>query len=232
MAATRLVRGAFRRLRPELLHPQPVSSLQPERLYAYLDALWQRRQLDGAVVEIGCWLCGTAVVASRMLDRLGCRKDYVCVDTFSGFVPAQFESDRRALGVPAADRKRFSETSLSMVERLLRHWHADQLLILVGDDICRMPPALLPKRIAVCLLDVDLAEPVYQGLRRVVPRLVPGGIVLVDDCPENTSWAGARVGYRHWCAEAGVAESYRFGFGVVEAAVPAAASLTAVGTAS
>lgn len=43
----RMVRGAT----PEARYPTPVSALGPERLYAYFDAILQRREIDGAIVE-------------------------------------------------------------------------------------------------------------------------------------------------------------------------------------
>ena len=69
---------------------------------------------------------------------------------------------------------------------------------------------------AVCLIDVDLAVPVYEGLRRIVPRLLPGGRVLVDDCPPEYAWAGARAGYERYMREAWAEPLYRMHMGVVE----------------
>jgi O-methyltransferase len=78
-----------------------------------------------------------------------------------------------------------------------------------------MPDLSLPDQVAVCLLDVDLEIPVYEGLRRIVPRLAPGGVVLVDDCDEDTTWAGARAGYSRFVSDTGVTEDYFLGMGRV-----------------
>ena len=77
----------MRRYRPQTLYPYPLSSLQPERLYYYLHTLWETRQVDGTVLEIGCWLGGTAAFASRMLARVDYPKRYVAVDTFRKHEP-------------------------------------------------------------------------------------------------------------------------------------------------
>jgi O-methyltransferase len=214
-SAKRAVREVLRRYRPALLYPSPQSSLQPERLYAYLDALWRRRDLDGAVVEVGCWLGGTAAIADKMLRRIDAGHRYVCVDTFSGFAAPQFAHDCEVHGVPAGSADMFGGSSRTMVRRLLQHYGCPDVELVQG-DICSMPEHRLPDAVAVCLLDVDLELPIYEGLRRVVPRLVPGGVVLVDDCPEETTWAGARVGYRRYVQEEGLPERYFMGFGLVE----------------
>jgi O-methyltransferase len=76
------------------------------------------------------------------------------------------------------------------------------------------------------LLDVDLSEPTYEGLKRLYACLAPGGIICIDDCPRDYDWK-ARIGYRQFVAEAGLPEIYRHGMGVVvkqAGAVPAVLS--------
>lgn len=217
MKATKLAkagcRALLRRYSPRLLYPVPVSSLQPERLYLYLDALWQRRQLNGAIVEIGCWLGGTSAIALKMLTRTGYPHRYLAIDTFEGFVPEQFAHDQE-LGAPAADRTMFDESSAGMVRRLLDHWGAPEVELLQA-DIASLSGDQLPEHIAVCLVDVDLEIPVYASLRRAYPRLESGGLVLVDDCPDSTSWIGARRGYSRFMREIGAVEQYRMGMGLL-----------------
>jgi len=209
----RIAKAEIRRVAPTLIYPKPVSGLQPQRLYAYLDALWQRRDLDGAVVEIGCWIGGTAAMAFQMLTRTGYPKRYVCVDTFSGFVPEQFDRDIEH-GTPPSSRRIFSDSSRRTVERLLSHWGCADVE-LIEADIAKLAESELPERIAVALIDVDLDIPVYEGLGRVCPRLVPGGIALVDDCPPKHSWAGARVGYERFVHEQRLPEEYFMDMGIV-----------------
>lgn len=215
-ALTGLVRALLRRYRPTVLYPTPASSLQPERLYLYLDALWRRREMQGTTLEVGCWVGGTTAIAARMCARTGCRRPYVCIDTFSGFVPSQFEHDRRRHRVPALSARLFDQNSLPMVRTLLERYGCEGVDLIQG-DIATLPEERLPDQIAVALLDVDLEVPVLEGLRRIVPRLAPGGIVLVDDCVVGTSWAGARPGYRRFVQEAGLPEHYENGMGIIEA---------------
>lgn len=201
-----------RHLVGRLLYRRPPVGLMPERLYAWLDALDRTRDVPGAVVEIGCSVGGTAAVSHQFLHRTGTPRRYVCVDTFSGFVPEQFEADV-ALGNDPANRHLFDGNSVNLVRWVLRH-HDAEAVELVRGDIVRLDPARLPGRIAAALVDVDLAEPVRVALERVWPRLAPGGIVLVDDCPEVCDWQ-ARRGYQAFVHDHDLPESYVFDMGVV-----------------
>ncbi len=91
---------------------------------------------------------------------------------------------------------------------------------LVQGDIATVADDRLPDRVSVCLVDVDLEIPVYEALRRLYPRLVPGGAILVDDCPEGTEWAGSRVAYARFAAERALPELYFMDMGVVDAGAP------------
>jgi O-methyltransferase len=193
--------------------------IEPERYAIFLRALAQRREIPGAIVEVGCFRGNTAAEAFRSLKQWGAERRYVCVDTFSGFVQEQFTEDK-ALGTNPTFRTQFSFNSRRSVERMFRRLGYDEIEVIEG-DIVELPDSRLPEQISVCLMDVDLAIPIHEGLRKVYPRIVPGGIILVDDCEEEgkTDWAGALVGYRRFVEEAGLPERYDAGFGIIETPV-------------
>jgi predicted O-methyltransferase YrrM len=91
-------------------------------------------------------------------------------------------------------------------------------LEVVEGDIITIADDALPPQISVCLMDVDLARPIHEGLKRVYPRLVSGGIILVDDCEggQESGWRGGQVGYRRFVEEQGLPERYDAGMGLVE----------------
>jgi O-methyltransferase len=194
----------------------PVQNLNPERYAIFLRALAQRRETPGAIVEVGCFRGKTAVDAYRSLRDWGAERRYLCIDTFSGFVDEQFDQDRELGTNPSFDGQ-FSFNSRSSVERMFKRLGYDQIEVVEG-DIVEMPDSSLPEQISVCLMDVDLAVPIHEGLKKLHPRMAPGGIILVDDCEEEgeTDWAGARVGYRRFVEKAGLPERYDGGFGIVE----------------
>ena len=85
-----------------------------------------------------------------------------------------------------------------------------------------MDRASIPDRISACLVDVDLAVPVYDGLRLVWPHM-ENGRYLVDDCLENNEgdWQ-AIIGYRRFCKEAGLDEHFFCGVGFLVKGDPTA----------
>lgn len=198
-------------LRPVLFRHPPIG-LMPERLHLWTRTLIETQHVPGAVVEIGCAAGGTAAWCDRLLRNLGVEKEYVCVDTFEGFSGDQFAVDV-ASGTPRGDRYLFSANSPRLVQRIVAGLGAPDIRIVRG-DICTLPGELLPERVAACLIDVDLSQPVHAALSKVYPRLSPGGVILVDDCPDDSSWR-ARMGYRRFATERGLTERYEFGMGVL-----------------
>jgi O-methyltransferase len=194
-----------------MIYRYPPFALAPERLYLFLHHLIETRDVPGPIVEIGCNLGGTAIIARRMIEGLAINKPYVCIDTFDGFVDEQFAADE-ALGTPASDLDRFSANSKELVAKILRRHRCDDIELRQG-DITTLPDDALPNGCSAVLVDVDLTEPTYVALKRLWPRMSRGGVMLVDDCPENSSWK-ARIGYSRFCSDVGLPESYRFGMGV------------------
>jgi O-methyltransferase len=195
-----------------LLYRYPPFALAPERLYLYMHHLIETKDVPGTIVEIGCNLGGTAVIARQMLGRLEVQKPYVCIDTFDGFVDEQFAVDVE-FGTPPADQHLFSGNSRDLVAKIMQRHLCGDIELLQG-DVTTIPDALLPEPCSAVLLDVDLTEPTYVALKRFWPRLSPGGVILVDDCQETSSWK-ARVGYSRFCSEEGLPERYQYGMGML-----------------
>jgi O-methyltransferase len=189
--------------------------LNPERFAVFLRALAEHRHVPGAILEVGCYRGSTAAEAYRLLKTWKAERRYVALDTFTGFVPEQFAEDE-LLGTVSAHRGLFDFNSRRAVERTFKHLRYD-IEVLQG-DILTIPDEHIPKQISVCLIDVDLARPIHEGLRRVYPRVAPGGIILVDDCEggEQSGWRGGRVGYVRFVEEMGLPERYDAGLGIIE----------------
>jgi O-methyltransferase len=198
-----------------LMYRRSVPELPPERLYLLLDALVQTRARPGAVVEVGCFQCGTSAWAYRMLRALEVARRYVCVDTFGGFVDSQFAADV-GVGTSPSRREGFRVNSAAFVRRLIDRWGVGGIELLPA-DIVALPGDRLPGEIVVALLDVDLDAPTYAALDKIYPRLVSGGIILVDDCSDDASnpFRGARVGYERFVRKRGLPARFTFGMGTI-----------------
>jgi len=204
-AAKRTVKKAL----SPVLYRFPLPELQPERLYVYLDSLLATKDVPGSVVEVGCFQCGTAATAYKFLRNIGCRREYVCFDTFGGFPRSQFKTDV-AMGTTAQLASGFSANSLPLVRGMLNRWGFPEIE-LVKADVVKMAESDLPESIAVALIDVDIAEPTEAAIRKILPRLSPGGVILVDDCDDG-AYKGARIAVEKVVPSA----QYRFGMGIIK----------------
>jgi O-methyltransferase len=214
-----MIRERLKRILAPYRYPQPVPELGVDRLYLYLDTLWRARALPGAIVEVGCFQCGTSAWAQRFLDAIGSPRPYVCIDTFAGFVDEQFAGDVR-LGTRPSHRGGFKASSPALVRQLLEQWNCPSIQLMQA-DIVALPADRLPEHISVALIDVDLDEPTFAALDKIYPRLVPGGAILVDDCSDAPSnpFRGARVGYERFVRQRDLPERFALGMGCVDARV-------------
>jgi O-methyltransferase len=203
------------------LYPQPMPYLKKERLYLYLDTLYATRNVPGAVVEIGCFHGATAAYAHGFLRGIECPRVYLCVDTFGGFPERQFAEDVK-LGTTPFRRLTFSANSKSLVRKLLNHWGCQSIELLQA-DVVHLDAEALPEKIAVALIDVDLVEPTTAALLKIMPRMAPGGVILVDDC-DLAHYKGARIATERVAPNA----QFRFGMGII--CIPAASVQTVLPT--
>jgi O-methyltransferase len=201
-----------KRLVRHLIYRFPPIFLSPNSLYTWLDILVKTKSLEGDVVEIGCYLGGTAAMSSRMLKNIKSTHDYIVIDTFDGFVEEQFDSEVK-LGGARFLQQEFSSNSPTLA-RWVMNKHGGKDVKMIKGDITKLPDDQIPEKISACLLDIDLADPIYVGLSRIYPRLVSGGIIAVDDCDDETFYK-AKIGYERFMKENNFASEIRYGMGIV-----------------
>jgi hypothetical protein len=208
------IKFAVKYLLAPILYRHAPFGLAPERLAIYLSCLLEKFDVAGDVAEIGCNICGTSVIASSIVHRYSPNKQYICYDTFGGFVDEQFDSDVEKGTAPHL-RRFFSANSERLARRILKI-HDRNDVIFVKADATKLRDSQLRDSYSVILIDVDLSGPTYEILKLFYPRLVKRGIILVDDCIEGHPDWKAIDGYRKFCKEVSIGENYTFGFGIVE----------------
>lgn len=198
-------------LAPLIYRHYPIG-LQPPRLYFWLDALYKTRNLSGAVVEIGVAGGGTSAFSFNFLRQIASKREYIGIDTFGGFIEEQFAEDVK-FGNNWKNFRLFAANSIDLVRKILKMHDAQEVKLLQG-DISKIDQAKIPHSISACLLDVDLAVPIYDGLKLVWPLVENGGVIVVDDCYDDNKgdWQ-ALVGYRKFCHEMSLAEHFFCGTG-------------------
>ncbi len=159
---------------------------------------------DGAVLEIGVGGGSTSVIINIFMKQKGIKRPFYAIDTFSGFTKedADFEKNNRGktdnyLGYRSNSKKWYSKTLIA---------HGIESAHVFQSDAKQFDYAEIGS-IAFCLLDVDLYKPVESILPRLYENIVPGGVIIVDDCAlEESLYDGAGEAYRAFCSKMGIAK--------------------------
>ena len=175
-----------------------------ERIAAVCDATAYvtRNGIEGAWVECGVWRGGSTMAAALTLARLGdTDRDLFLFDTFEGMT-APTSADA-GIDHDAEATRRFWEQSLRSdgtsewtlatladVEANMRRtdYPAERVHFVKG-PVEETLPGSAPDRIAILRLDTDWYESTRHELEVLEPRLVPGGVLIIDDYGR---WSGAR----------------------------------------
>jgi O-methyltransferase len=179
----------------------PFTLTSPERIQAVLAATRHVVQagIPGEIVECGVWLGGSMMAVARTLGRMGeSSRNLYLFDTFDGMTDAT-ENDRDYRGNDAAGQMARSRRTadniwaigpLEAVQRNMAStgYPAERIHYKVGRVEDTLPREA-PERIALLRLDTDWYESTRHELEQLFPRLVPGGVLIIDDYGH---WQGAR----------------------------------------
>lgn len=216
-AGVRLVPPEARRLDPAdaaiVDRVMPFTMTSVERVLAVIDAARHvvRAGIPGAFVECGVWRGGSMMAAALALREAGAAdRDLFLYDTFEGMTEPQAvdvdPAGRPAIAEYTARREKNSgwcAASADEVRRnLLSVGYDSQRLIFVEGKVEETIPRTAPDSIALLRLDTDWYESTRHELAHLYPRLVPGGILIIDDYGH---WAGARHAVDEYFSEHGPA---------------------------
>jgi len=168
-------------------------NFSPPQLIFLCDCIEQTKELKGSILEIGCESGNTTVFLNKHMDFLGIEKNYLCIDTFSGFtkndinyeVMNRGKEEDKLDGFRVNHKKWFDETIKSNGINRVKSFQAD-----VSEFDFKET-----KLISFCLIDVDLYIPIKAALDKVYPLMAKGGIIVVDDCKQNNLFDGAYKAY-------------------------------------
>ncbi len=150
--------------------------------------------IEGDMVECGVYRGGSCMLMALSVIELSAERPQIHLfDTFTG-MPEPDENDVIAWnGVPAASRIREARNSgnddfcrwLATEEEVLSNlrttgYPMDRFRIVKG-DVAETLRGGLPERISFLRLDTDWYASTAYELERLFPRLVRGGILLIDD---------------------------------------------------
>jgi hypothetical protein len=156
------------------------------------------RRLPGALVECGVWRGGSMMAVALTLLRLGeTDRDLYLFDTFEGMTPPGDEDVKQGgrhaseiLQSAPRDSSVWAIASLDQVrEAVLGVGYPEQRIHFVKGPVEETLPAHAPAEVALLRLDTDWYASTKHELRHLYPRLVSGGVLIVDD---YAYWRGSR----------------------------------------
>lgn len=191
---------------------KPYTMTSIERLYAMHKAVEHvaRAGVQGAMVECGVWRGGSMMMAALTLLALGkADRDLLLFDTFAGRPRPDPERDCKEHYEFWLQRRRtdrsssWAEATLEEVQSNLAStgYPLDKITFVQG-IVQETIPANAPAAIALLRLDTDWYDSTAHELHHLYPRLVPGGVLIVDDYGEMQ---GQKQAVDEFCARSGVA---------------------------
>ena len=159
--------------------------------------------LQGCTAEAGCYRGLSSYLIcheQRRADPAFNGSTHVIVDSFEGLsVPTETDGERSRT---VQARGAFADTSVEHVRRTLSEF--PQVTFHKG----WIPPVfkqVVERRYRFVHIDVDLYEPTLAGLRYFMPRMVPGGVLVVDDYGPwpGGEWPGCAVAVHEFARESG-----------------------------
>lgn len=182
---------------------QTCTMTSPERIFALANAVrWVAdEKLPGSIVECGVWRGGSMMATARTLLSRGVDdRELYLFDTFEGMsAPTHQDRDVRGrsahgkfnatkLGADSSDWCR--ATIEDVTANLTRTGYPAERLHFVKGKVEDTIPEHAPEQIALLRLDTDWYSSTRHELVHLWPRLIPGGVCIIDDYGH---WAGARL---------------------------------------
>lgn len=151
----------------------------------------------GDFVECGVWKGGSSMLMIDLIKKLALDKNAYMFDTFTGMTnPSIHDVDHK--GISASTylnqvEKYPNVAAKSLLEDVTFYFKKENLLSerchFIKGDVLDTIPLNSPEKISILRLDTDWYKSTYHELLHLYPKLVSGGILIVDDYGH---WKGAK----------------------------------------
>ena len=157
---------------------------------------------EGAVLEIGVGGGATSIMINNFMKERSISRRFYAIDTFSGFAAEDIQFEKNNRGKSDNYLYYRSNSKKWYVKTLTAHGFANATVFQA--DAKEFDYSVIGP-LAFCLFDVDLYKPTKSVLPLLYSILIPGGVIVVDDCSTETSiYDGAGQAYREFCSEQGL----------------------------
>lgn len=151
--------------------------LRRQRHYTLLQ-LVKQAPLSADVAECGCWKGLSAWQTSRVLSDKKFKNTYFLFDSFEGLSEFRKE-DLNGVTIPDPEnrRKDFACSLETVKKNLVEFPFIDYRKGWIPERF----PEVKDRRFGFVHIDVDLYQPIRDSLEFFYPRMVSGGIIVLDD---------------------------------------------------
>ena len=187
----------------------------PERLNGLCDAVKYitTAGIEGDIVECGVWKGGSMMAVADTLCRLGDHSRHLHLfDTYTGMSEptakdVSFRGEAASVTLTAHRETdpdfEWCGSALDEVRaNMNRTGYPQDKVFLVEGKVEDTIPQAAPEKIALLRLDTDWYESTRHEMEHLFPRLVDGGVLIIDDYGH---WAGARQAVDEYLLKNGIA---------------------------
>lgn len=185
------------------------SMTNPERMWAIVQAMKYLvgKKIEGDVVECGVWKGGNILLFTLLLEFFNVKKLVWAYDTYEGMSePTDNDVDFRGTHsrsllekssriAPSDTHNVWCYSTLDEVmENIKRHTKSTDAIHFVKGKVeeTLLTEENLPEKISLLRIDTDWYESTKKCLEVLYPRLVSGGVLILDDYGH---WKGSRKAF-------------------------------------
>lgn len=166
----------------------------PERIVSLIRAIKhiEKNKIEGDIVECGVWKGGSIMASLKVLKNLNSfERDIYLYDTFEG-MSEPTEMDESFKGESASSAFKTKNEFWNRIECLSPlqevqkninsiNYPTEKIHFIKGKVEETIPYIIIPEKIAILRLDTDWYESTLHEMEYLFPRLVKGGIIIIDD---------------------------------------------------
>jgi len=191
---------------------RPFTMTSNDKLHALISATryLAKHQIAGDIVECGVWRGGSMHAVARTLDSVGDHsRELYLLDTFEG-MPPPTEKDVRLDGQTAqalldAGTREQTIWAYATLEDVQAGFetvpYPSEKVHYVKGKVEETVPEHTPETIALLRLDTDWYDSTRHELEHLYPRLVSGGVLIIDD---YGTWQGSQQATDEFLEKTGV----------------------------
>jgi O-methyltransferase len=181
---------------------RPYTMTGHDKLHALITATRYiaRYKVPGDIVECGVWRGGSMHAVARTLDIAGDRdRDLYLYDTFEGMTEptehdVRFDGQSASSQLATQDRHESKVWAYASLEDVQAGFESvpypSERVHFIKGPVEETVPGQLPEQIAILRLDTDWYESTAHELKHMYDRLVPGGVLMLDD---YGWWQGSKL---------------------------------------